>query len=488
MTTDHTPPRAQADQNTPHVPEHFPRNEPVRFSGQAGEFFGIWFVNNMLTWMTLGIYSAWAKVRTLQYFYGNTEVAGGSFSFTASPLRILRSRLIAFALLVLFIVADHSPADWALYVYLGFVAVYLALAPVLTVLVMSFQLRYSAWRGINFRFNKDYRGAYRVYLPPFMVLLLLAGSLMLPVYSNEVEQYLGWSEPATEQGSEASEAEVLTPPPIAQIVQSEKAISVDVGKAAATVPGAASGSDTAVLNKQKGGTVSQKQSSGRAPDLEVVLGEGGAEARSLEEELENINPYLMLPAVILLLVFLGLLPYFDFISQRFLARNVRFGVAEVSYTGAAKDYYVIYWRWLLATALLVTLWIWVGVSGLLAGAMMVPLVIATLLYLPLSRAYLKSRRYNLLFGRCSIDQGRFHLKADVPFLRLAYVLITNTIMVTITFGLMTAWAKVRTAQVILENMSLDVNAPLNEFVAAQDKEQSAFAEEVADVFDIDVAF
>ncbi|SDX10961.1 YjgN family protein [Marinobacter mobilis] len=491
MTTDSPQPDSQAAATSTYVPEHFPRNEPVKFSGQAGEFFGIWFVNNILTWMTLGIYSAWAKVRTLQYFYGNTEVAGGSFSFTASPLKILRSRLIAFALLVVFVIADNSPADWALYTYLGFVAVYLALAPVLTVLVMSFQLRYSAWRGISFRFNKDYRGAYRVYLPPFMVLLLLFGSLMLPAYSEEIEQYMGWEGAQTEQVDEAPQAELAEPAPVATndtpAEVDGKSATLATGKPSLTVAATEPAAEAEEPTKFKGQSSPGKSSSNREPDLEVVLGEGGAERKSLEDELDNVNPYLVLPSLILMLVFLGLLPYFDFISQRFLARNVRFGTAEVSYTGVAKDYYVIYWRWLLATALLVTLWVW-AVATDTVMLMLAPLIILTVLYMPLSRAYLKSRRYNLLFGKCSIDQGKFHIKADVPFLRLAYVLITNTLMVTITFGLMTAWAKVRTARVILENMSLDVNAPLNQFLAAQDKEQSAFAEEVADVFDIDVAF
>ncbi|SFM19041.1 YjgN family protein [Marinobacter zhejiangensis] len=499
MTTD-TPEAsvAQPAQSIP-VPEHFPRNEPVKFSGQAGEFFGIWFVNNILTWMTLGIYSAWAKVRTLQYFYGNTEVAGGSFNFTASPLKILRSRIIAFALLVLFIVADNSPADWALYVYVGFVVVYLALAPVLTVLVMSFQLRYSAWRGINFRFNQDYRGAYRVYLPPFTVLLLLAGSLMLPVYSEEVEQFFGQDTMASEQAEEQPEEQPapqaeptddpLAPPASdSSAMPSGKSSEPTSAKLSATGGPQAPTTGTEERSKSKVLGGPQKQGTNGAPDKEVVLADGGKESLSLEEELEEVNPYLFIPALVLLLVFLGLLPYFDFISQRFLARNVRFGTAEVSYTGEAKDYYVIYWRWMLATALLVTLWVWFAASDFDIGGLLVPLIIATVLYMPLSRAYLKSRRYNLLFGKCSIDQGKFHLNANVPFLKLAYVLITNTLMVTITFGLMTAWAQVRTARTILESMSLDVNAPLNQFVAAQDKEQSAFAEEVADVFDIDVAF
>src|SRR6476660_4938390 len=70
------------------------------FRGSGGEFFRIWIVNIALTLITLGVYSAWAKVRTRRYFYGNTFVAGTAFDYHASPLRILIGRLIALALFV----------------------------------------------------------------------------------------------------------------------------------------------------------------------------------------------------------------------------------------------------------------------------------------------------------------------------------------------------------------------------------------------------
>ena len=38
----------------------------VEFTGDAAEFFRIWIVNILLSIVTLGIYSAWAKVRTNQ--------------------------------------------------------------------------------------------------------------------------------------------------------------------------------------------------------------------------------------------------------------------------------------------------------------------------------------------------------------------------------------------------------------------------------------
>lgn len=74
-----------------------PRIASFIFHGNGKEYFGIWIVNILLTIVTLGIYSAWAKVRNLQYFYGNTELDGASFQFLAKPVTILKGRLIALA-------------------------------------------------------------------------------------------------------------------------------------------------------------------------------------------------------------------------------------------------------------------------------------------------------------------------------------------------------------------------------------------------------
>ena len=75
---------------------------PFKFHGDGGEFFRIWIVNIVLTILTLGIYSAWAKVRTKRYFYGNTELAGDRFDYLGDPLAILRGRIIAIVLLLFY--------------------------------------------------------------------------------------------------------------------------------------------------------------------------------------------------------------------------------------------------------------------------------------------------------------------------------------------------------------------------------------------------
>src|SRR4030088_3281076 len=86
------------------------KRHPVEFTADSGEYFRIWIVNLALTIVTLGIYSAWAKVRKRRYFYGHTRIDGEAFEYRANPLAILKGRIIAFVLFVAFsIVSQYAP-------------------------------------------------------------------------------------------------------------------------------------------------------------------------------------------------------------------------------------------------------------------------------------------------------------------------------------------------------------------------------------------
>jgi len=134
--------------------------QPLRFTGNGAEYFGIWIVNLLLTLVSVGVYSAWAKVRRLQYFYRHTELAGSSFDFHGSPIRILVGRAVALVLFILYnySVRLHSPVT--LVVFVG-----LAIAlPWLLRNSFRFRLYNTSWRGTRFHFRGSVGGAYRVFL------------------------------------------------------------------------------------------------------------------------------------------------------------------------------------------------------------------------------------------------------------------------------------------------------------------------------------
>ena len=133
---------------------------PFRFSGDGFEFFRIWIVNILLSLVTLGVYSAWAKVRTQRYLHGNTRLDDGSFDYLADPLRILKGRLIAFALLVVYMLADQFVPLLGVVLMLAFIAI----LPWVMVRGIAFRNHNSAWRGVRFGFDGQLGEAYKVFL------------------------------------------------------------------------------------------------------------------------------------------------------------------------------------------------------------------------------------------------------------------------------------------------------------------------------------
>jgi uncharacterized membrane protein YjgN (DUF898 family) len=142
----------------------------VAFHGKGGEYFKIWIVNILLSIVTLGIYSAWAKVRNHRYFYSNTEIGSGSFEYTASPLAILKGRIIAVLFLLLF--SYSATALPLLYGVLG--VVLLGMMPWLINRSLAFRQRNTVYRNVRFGFDGNYMGALKAF-----ILWPIAGALSL---------------------------------------------------------------------------------------------------------------------------------------------------------------------------------------------------------------------------------------------------------------------------------------------------------------------
>jgi uncharacterized membrane protein YjgN (DUF898 family) len=145
-----------------------PRLERFRFSGNAAEYFGIWIVNLFLTVITIGIYSAWAKVRRKRYFYGNTWLADSNFEYHGNPVAILKGRLIAFVAFVAYSLAtQYSPKLGALLFLLLVPAV-----PWIVVRSFAFNAVNSSYRNLRFHFDGNYRDALAAVWPLFVVALV----------------------------------------------------------------------------------------------------------------------------------------------------------------------------------------------------------------------------------------------------------------------------------------------------------------------------
>lgn len=156
------------------------------FTGSGKEFFGIWIVNILLSIVTLGIYSAWAKVRTKRYFNGNTELAGHRFDYHANPVSILKGRIIVVVILiVLNLLSQLNPILGLL------VLVFYAIAlPWVIVRGLRFNANMTSYRNIRFHFEGTKWAAFMAYiLWPILALITLGG--LIPFASRASARFLG---------------------------------------------------------------------------------------------------------------------------------------------------------------------------------------------------------------------------------------------------------------------------------------------------------
>lgn len=161
------------------------RTVPFVFTGQGFEYFKIWIVNILLSILTLGIYSAWAKVRNKRYFYGNTFLDGVSFSYTADPVKILVGRIIATVFFVIYVVAGEVSIVAGLIMGLLF----LVFLPWAICNSLRFNARYSQYRNVPFRFvGRTGQAAMAFLLWPFLGMITLG--ILIPYAYFKQRQFI----------------------------------------------------------------------------------------------------------------------------------------------------------------------------------------------------------------------------------------------------------------------------------------------------------
>ncbi len=132
------------------------KSHQLLFHGKAGEYFSIWIVNLLLTIVTLGIYSAWAKVRNNKYFYNHLELHGERFDYHARPMQILKGRIVAVGCFIVFGAAQSFAPELALVLMLAFFLV----LPALLRNNVRFDCAMTSYHNIRFGFEGTMGGIY----------------------------------------------------------------------------------------------------------------------------------------------------------------------------------------------------------------------------------------------------------------------------------------------------------------------------------------
>ena len=158
--------------------------EPFTFTGNTRDYFGIWIVNVLLTIVTLGVYSAWAKVRRQRYFYGNTWLAGSSFEYHAKPIKILIGRIVVLAFVVIYnVMLQIYPLVGGL---IG--VAFLFAVPWFLMRGLRFSARVTSYRTVRFDFTGTYWGAFLAYVLGG-ALIYGSGGILAPLASQWMWNY-----------------------------------------------------------------------------------------------------------------------------------------------------------------------------------------------------------------------------------------------------------------------------------------------------------
>jgi uncharacterized membrane protein YjgN (DUF898 family) len=124
------------------------------FKGSGSEYFNIWIVNILLSIITLGFYTPWAKVRNLRYFYGNTQLGDTSFDYHATGKQLLIGYIIAFVLIVLFLSISQ----------IAMIIIFALALPWIILRSMNFNMNMTSFSNVRFGFDGTLTTAYIIYL------------------------------------------------------------------------------------------------------------------------------------------------------------------------------------------------------------------------------------------------------------------------------------------------------------------------------------
>ena len=336
----------------------------LQFTGSGGEYFRIWIVNVCLSIVTLGIYSAWAKVRRNQYFYRHTSLAGAGFDYHGDPKIILKGRVIAFVMFAGYsLVSNFDPLAG-----LVALAAIFVLMPWLLVRSLRFRLHNTSYRGLRFGFHGRTGQAYFNFLL-LPLLAIISFGLLWPFAQQR----------------------------IARFTREHSAYGNEYFKFTATVKA-----------------------------FYVVY---------------------LLTALIGILVFAGLM-------------------TVVMLLGSKE-------------------WIAVEAGQLLAMSVLVALIGTYLAMFLIAYPYVAARLQNLLWNGTHIAEQQFH--ANVRAREMLGIMLSNVVLVILTLGLYKPFADIRLARYRIQHIEVLSLGGIDDFVAGLQSQASATGDEMADMFDFDIA-
>lgn len=152
----------------------------VTFNGEGAKLFGIYIVNILLTFVTLGLYYPWAKAALLKYYYEESEFEGSRFTFHGTGKEMFKGFIKAIGIFlglycILFAAIFSKNVTIMM---LGFGVFYVGLLLLIPVAIHG-ALRYrtsrSSWRGIHFGYRGDRKEFVNIFIVGSLITLATFG-------------------------------------------------------------------------------------------------------------------------------------------------------------------------------------------------------------------------------------------------------------------------------------------------------------------------
>ena len=490
-----------------------PKITPVIFEGKTKEYFGIWIVNLLLSIVTLGIYSAWAKVRRKKYFYHNTLIENVGFDYHAKPISILKGRLIAVALII---VASVNPILQSLVLVLIFLFL-----PWLVVRGSIFNARNSSHRGLRFDFTGTFGKAIRVFIG-LPLLTMISLGLAVPYAAHEKNQFIvnnhrfGLSQFEMKRVvggfykvylilvivpligilaaiaipaylGYVNKAKTINKVNISQSKPSQSRVSLPFNVAAFAPVNQVNIQPSTILDDKKG----------------VIVDEPKIKLEPVIEKIErvyseaNLNPAKQTPAETAtekaqeLTVAAQPVESVNQINEqlevesqdKILEQDLQKIEEKMEQSEYAKGQAPSQKKNVeLSTEQKMQEWL--QNPGILIA--MLGGVMAYALFIFGTFGYLQARIGNLIWNNTTLDKLSF--ASNLRARDFAWIYFSNIVAIMLTIGLATPWAQIRLARYRASKLNIVGDVDFDQFVGDKKAEIKATGEEIAEIFDVDLSF
>lgn len=151
-----------------------------KFTGAGSEFFGIMFVNAVLTLITFGIYGAWARARKLRYTFENIEYAGERTEYHGTGNEIFVGYLKMFGIIILleviyFIGVFSYNIPLMIVGYIILLLGLFAITPIALHGAMRYRLSRTSWKSIHMGYRGKKGELLKLYLKGIFLTLITLG-------------------------------------------------------------------------------------------------------------------------------------------------------------------------------------------------------------------------------------------------------------------------------------------------------------------------